>query len=105
MHTSTFFLPPHTCPRAIRYKRQRLLFNDLASVVQELRGNIQVNCRIRPFGVREGREGRDEGEQAVVRIDECRLMVDRGPNSKNEYSFDQVQSPPTLAPKFRLKSA
>eukprot|EP00946_MAST-07B_sp_MAST-7B-sp1_P004891 g4891.t1 len=77
---------------ADKYKREYRERKRLFNLVQELRGNIRVFCRVRPINASEVFDGRE----CVITFPENEsdeLMVDMGRGRKKRFEFDKVFKP------------
>ena len=77
---------------AEKYKREYRERKRLFNLVQELRGNIRVFCRVRPISLTEEKAGRNN--VITFPADESdELFVDMGNGRKKRFEFDKVLKP------------
>ena len=74
-----------------KYHKELAERKRLHNLVQELRGNIRVYCRVRPVSRRELENGGDGGCRPCVRFPEDGLSVEvRSRKKEKTYEYDQV---------------
>lgn len=75
-----------------RFRAEMLERKRLFNLVQELRGNIRVFCRVRPASKKELESGHEE---CVAFPEEGELQVRNAKNKSKSWEFDQVFRPGT----------
>ena len=74
-----------------KYHKELAERKRLHNLVQELRGNIRVYCRVRPVSRRELENGGDEGCRQCVQFPEDGLSVEvRSAKKEKTFEYDQV---------------
>lgn len=74
-----------------KYHKELAERKRLHNLVQELRGNIRVYCRVRPVSSRELENGGDEGCKPCVRFPEDGLSVEvKSAKKEKSFEYDQV---------------
>jgi DNA repair exonuclease SbcCD ATPase subunit len=77
---------------AEKYKREYRERKRLFNLVQELRGNIRVFCRVRPISSTEESDGR-HNVVTFPQDESDELLVDMGNGRKKRFTFDKVLKP------------
>ena len=74
-----------------KYHKELAERKRLHNLVQELRGNIRVYCRVRPVSSRELENGGDEGCRQCVQFPEDGISVEvRSAKKEKTFEYDQV---------------
>ena len=74
-----------------KYHKELAERKRLHNLVQELRGNIRVYCRVRPVSSRELENGGDEGCRQCVQFPEDGISVEvRSAKKEKIFEYDQV---------------
>ena len=74
-----------------KYHKELAERKRLHNLVQELRGNIRVYCRVRPVSRRELENGGDDGCRQCVQFPEDGLSVEvRSAKKEKTFEYDQV---------------
>ena len=74
-----------------KYHKELAERKRLHNLVQELRGNIRVYCRVRPVSSRELENGGDEGCRQCVQFPEDGISVEvRSAKKAKTFEYDQV---------------
>ena len=77
---------------ADKYKREYRERERLFNIVQELRGNIRVFCRVRPISREESKNGNNE-IISYPKDEENELIVTKKDGRLSKFEFDQVFKP------------